>query len=167
MNNSVRIVSIREHPEYLEAGIDYFTAKWQIDRRIYADCISHSLTTSQPLPRWYLMMQHDQIIGCYGLITNDFISRQDLYPWLCALYVEKEFRGRQLGSSLLAHGRIEAARLGFAKLYLATDHVGYYEKYGWCFIGTGYHPWGESSRIYEQPTIIDNYPAAGPFVCTD
>ena len=102
------------------------------------------------------MLQRDAIIGGYGLITNDFISRQDLYPWLCALYVEKDFRGRRLGSRMLAHGRSEAARLGFATLYLATDHIGYYEQYGWTFIGNGYHPWGESSRIYEQQTIIEN-----------
>lgn len=156
MLDSIRLISIRDNPEFLEAGIDFFTAKWQIDRRIYADCISHSLTTPQPLPRWYLMLQQDRIIGCYGLITNDFISRQDLYPWLCALYVDKEFRGRKLGSQMLAHGRQEAARLGFSRLYLATDHVGYYEKYGWSYIGTGYHPWGDSSRIYEQQAIIES-----------
>lgn len=156
MTDSIRIVAIREQPDYLEAGIDYFSAKWQIDRRIYADCISHSLTTPQPLPRWYLMLQCDRIIGCYGLITNDFISRQDLYPWLCALYVDPDFRGAQLGSRLLTHGRQEAARLGFAQLYLATNHTCYYEKYGWSFIGTGYHPWGESSRIYRQETFIEN-----------
>lgn len=160
MNDAICIISIRDNPEFLETGIDYFTAKWQIDRRIYADCISHSLATPQPLPRWYLLMKNDTIIGCYGLITNDFISRQDLYPWLCALYVEKDFRGRQLGSQMLAHGRNEAARLGFANVYLATDHIDYYEKYGWSFIGTGFHPWGDSSRIYTHQAFIENHTVA-------
>jgi len=34
-------------------------------------------------------------------------------------------------------------------LYLSTGHVGYYEKYGFKYVCTGYHPWGESSRVYE------------------
>jgi len=34
-------------------------------------------------------------------------------------------------------------------LYLCTDHIGFYEKYGFKFIGTVYHPWGDNSRIYE------------------
>ena len=39
----------------------------------------------------------------------------------------------------------------YDRLYLCTDHTGFYERYGWKFIGTGYHPWGESSRIYISP----------------
>ena len=147
---SVKIIGIRENPEYLERGIDFFAAKWGIDRRIYEDSMSHSLTTPSTLPRWYLMLKESKIIGCYGLITNDFISRQDLYPWLCALYIEKEERGSGLGAQLLAHGRGEAHRLGFEKVYLCTDHNGFYEKYGWRHIGKGYHPWGEEAKIYES-----------------
>ncbi len=147
------IISIRENPNHLERGVDYFTAKWGIDRRIYLDCISNSITTDSPLPRWYLLMKQDEIIGCYGLITNDFISRQDLYPWLCALFVEGKERGNEYGKELLLHGRHEAALLGYKKIYLATDHISYYEKYSWYYIATGFHPWGAESRIYESNTI--------------
>ena len=33
-------------------------------------------------------------------------------------------------------------------MYLSTDHVGLYEKWGFRYIGQGYHPWNEESRIY-------------------
>jgi predicted N-acetyltransferase YhbS len=99
------------------------------------------------------MLRDDIVIGSYGLIVNDFISRQDLWPWLAALYIEEYERGKELGSYLLEHGRAEAAKLGFQILYLSTSHVGYYEKYGWRFIGYGYDVGGESTRIYEINTI--------------
>ena len=140
---------MRDNPEYLEIAVDYFSSKWRIARQIYFDCISHSLTTESPLPRWFLMLKGDIVIGCYGLITNDFISRQDLMPWLCALYVEKDFRGSKLGSKLLGHGIHETEKLGFKKAYISTDHTGYYEKYGWSYIGNGYGVSGEEARIYE------------------
>ena len=146
------IISIRENPEFLERGVDYLASKWGIPRDIYHDCIRNSLTTESPLPRWYLLLKNNAIIGSYGLITNDFISRQDLLPWLCALYIEEEHRGKQLGSMLLQHGVHEASKLGFKKLYLVTDHIGYYEKYGWVYIGVGYSVNGEATRIYEINT---------------
>lgn len=72
----------------------------------------------------------------------------DLYPWFCALYIEKEYRGNGYGALLLEQAKIDAKAGGFSHLYLCTVHIGYYEKYGFNYIGTGYHPWGESSRIY-------------------
>jgi GNAT superfamily N-acetyltransferase len=147
-----KIISVRENPEFLEKSIDYFTIKFGIERRIYEDCIKYSITTDSNMPRWYLMLLGDEIVGGYGLIANDFVSRQDLFPYFCALYVEEKYRGKELGAKLQLHGRKEANKLGFNKIYLCTDHIGYYEKYGWTHIGTGYHPWGEESRLYEIHT---------------
>ncbi|MBH1940286.1 GNAT family N-acetyltransferase [Mobilitalea sibirica] len=152
---SYEIIAVREKPEYLEKAVDYFSTKWGIERIIYEDCISNSLKTESKLPRWYLMLKDNQIIGSYGLITNDFVSRQDLSPYLCALYIEESERGKELGSQLLHHARFEAKKLGFSKVYLCTDHIGYYERYGWTYIGAGYHPWGEISRIYECDSLSE------------
>ena len=33
---------------------------------------------------------------------------------------------------------------------LSTDHAGLYEKWGFRYLGQGYHPWGAESRIYER-----------------
>lgn len=118
--------------------------------KVYEDCITHSITTDSPLPIWYLMEGSGEIIGCAGLISNDFISRMDLWPWICALYIEKSYHGRSLGKELILRAKADAESAGFNKVFLCTNHIGYYEKYGFTYIGDGYHPWGSISRIYES-----------------
>jgi len=148
----MKIISVKESPEYKNKAIKYFQDKWASKESlmVYEDCINNCIITSNPLPQWYLLEKNGIIIGCAGLITNDFISRMDLYPWLCALYIEESYRGNDYGSILLDKAKEDAKQLGFQSIYLCTDHVGYYEKYGFTYIGKDYHPWGESSRIYEK-----------------
>lgn len=148
----LRIECLRDKPEYAERAVDWFSSKWNIDREEYEKSIEECIKRTEKLPQWYLLMASDEIIGGCGLIQNDFVDRTDLFPYLCALFIEEKARGNALGSKLLDFVRMDAGLLGFNKIYLCTDHVGYYEKYGWHMIGTGYHNWGETSRIYEADT---------------
>lgn len=147
-----KIISLRNNPDHLQLFLDFFIRHWH-NEAVYRDCMTACLCSISPLPQWYLLVnQADEIIGGAGLITNDFISRMDLWPWLCALYIEEPYRGKAYGKELIEHVRKEAKRLGFDHLYLCTDHIGYYEKYGFQYFGDGHHPWGESSRIYHNST---------------
>lgn len=149
-----KIISIRNCPDYAERAIDWFHSKWGIDRKEYEKSIYDCISNGRGIPQWYLAIdEDDEIIGGCGLIQNDFVDRTDLFPYLCALFVEERARGNAIGSKLLEHARIDAGNLGFEKLYLCTDHTSYYEKYGWRYIAIGHHPWGETSRIYEAPAI--------------
>ncbi|MCL2254155.1 MAG: GNAT family N-acetyltransferase [Lachnospiraceae bacterium] len=149
----VQIIGLRECSEWLEHAADYFSSRWGIDRRLYHDSMNIGLTTGDSVPRWYLMLSGDEIIGGYGLIENDFMVRTDLCPWFCALYIEPAERGKGLGARLLKHGRYEAAKLGYGKVYLNTDHLGYYEKYDWRYIGDFPHQCGDDTRVYEADAI--------------
>lgn len=146
----MEIISIRERPEYKDTAIKYFQQSWDsVDPIIYQDSISHSIGARDSLPQWYLLEKSGEIIGCAGLITNDFISRVDLYPWICAVYIDEKHRGNAYSTLLLDKAKYDAKKAGFSYIYLSTSHVGYYEKYDFKYIGQGYHPWGEESRIYE------------------
>jgi GNAT superfamily N-acetyltransferase len=146
------IIAVRENPKYANQAAAYFSAAFGLPQRLYDDSIAHSLTTDSALPRWYLMLKGESVVGCYGLITNDFNSRQDLCPWLAALFVDETERGRGLGSNLLEHALSEAGKLGFPTVYLTTDLIGYYEKYGWKHIGSAYGITNES-RVYAHETL--------------
>jgi N-acetylglutamate synthase-like GNAT family acetyltransferase len=144
-----KIISIRENPKYAKVGIKYFQQKWRaLSEMIFEDCIKSCLKSKSKLPQWYLLLNYDKIIGCAGLIPNDFLSRMDLYPWLCSLYVEENFRGNSYGKLLIDRAKSDAKKLGFENLYLCTDLIGFYEKYGFKFIAEAHQVGGEKTKVY-------------------
>lgn len=153
----MNIISIRENPEYKEKAIEYFQKWWPtVSPLLYRDCIVNCIDAEQPLPQWYLLELENEIIGGAGLITNDFISRMDLYPWLCALYIDEKYRGNNYAQFLIEKAKIDALKFGFNQLNLCTYHLNYYEKFGFEYIGQGYHPWNGESRIYQIKLKLKN-----------
>jgi N-acetylglutamate synthase-like GNAT family acetyltransferase len=148
----IEIVNVKEYPGGIEEAVRYIHGKWGSAENydFYYDAVLHSSEPGKALPKFFLLLKDGRITGCYGLITNDFVSRHDLYPWFACLYVEEEERGQQLGRLMMEHAAKEAGESGFSMMYLVTDHEGYYEKYGWRRIEDGYDHKGTSARIYEM-----------------
>jgi len=152
MNRSINV--LREHSKYLEKGIRFFHTTWGNDKNFnfYEDCILHSLSDASALPAFYLMIEDDEIIASYALLTNDLISRQDLWPWLACLFVISSHRGQGIARQLLDHAINECKHKGFPYVYLSTDLDGFYEHLDWDHYTDGFNPFGEQYKIYRKKT---------------
>ena len=151
-NTQITVKSVRDFPDEWEVFYSYIASKWtdKEGKALYDDCIFHALKAEFFLPNWFLAFEGNEIVGCAGLITNDFISRMDLMPLLCALYVNEDKRKRGIAGMLISAVREYAKKNGMKYVYLATDHTAFYERYGGIYMGEGVHPWKETSRIYRM-----------------
>lgn len=151
---SIEIIELSQRMDLLNDGIEYFWNCWGNDSnyQFYKNCIENSLDNQNPLPKFYLGLIENKIVGSYALLTNDIISRQDLMPWFACLYVNEEHRNKGFAAQLIQHGLSETHHKGFEKLYLSTHLISFYEKMGWKHIANGYHVDDSEIKIYEKPT---------------
>lgn len=153
----MEILNIQERSDLFEESVKVFWEQWgnETNYDFYEDCMRHSSTEMDAIPRFYIAVDDNEIIGTYALLRNDINSRQDLFPWLACLYVKPTYRGRLIGEILLEHGLNVTAKLGYKKLYLSSDLEGYYEKYGWVNSAVTYGPFGGSIKVYEKMTRLN------------
>ena len=151
----MEIIEISKRPDLIAKGVEYYIEKWATNTNytFYQDCILNSLNPAILLPKFYLLLEQNHIIGSYALLRNDFVSRQDLSPWFACLYVNAEYRNKGLAELLLNHGVQEANSKGFETIYLITDLVNYYERKNWNYLGVGYGITGSEIKIYAKSTF--------------
>lgn len=102
----------------------------------FASIVGHSQTPGA-LPITFIAAEGEMLLGTVGLWRCDLISRQDLYPWMAALYVAPEARGRGLAGKLQQHVIGYARTQGYSELFLYSACRDFYERFGWQYIGEG------------------------------
>ena len=142
-----KIITLREQPEIKDAAAQWFSSKWGVPKEAYLECMEDYLSGKTEYG-WYLCLDGDKIIGGMGVIENDFHERKDLAPNVCAVYTEPDYRGKGIAGRLLDFTVDEMKSKHITPIYLITDHVGFYERYGWkfyCMVQGSDH---EPSRMY-------------------
>ena len=130
--NEYDFITLRERKELEDAAAEWFHSKWGVPKEAYVECMDEYLSEKTELG-WYLCLDGERIIGGLGVIENDFHDRKDLTPNVCAVYTEEDCRCRGVAGRLLNMAVEDLRSKGIAPVYLLTDHIGFYERYGWEF----------------------------------
>lgn len=102
------------------------------------------------LPLTFIALLDNELVGTVGLWRSDLMSRQDLYPWLSALFVKENYRGRKIGQELQYFLVNYCREAGFNELFLYSDISDYYEKTDWKYLEDGVEYSGEYLKIYKK-----------------
>ena len=126
-------ITLRDRPDLRNDAAEWFHGKWGVPAEAYLSCMNDYLDHKTEYG-WYLCLDGDRIIAGMGVIENDFHDRKDLAPNVCAVYTEEKYRGRGIAGKLLNMTVEDLRSKGITPVYLVSDHVGFYEKYGWEFL---------------------------------
>ncbi len=100
----------------------------------------------------FIMADGEQLVSFCTLTQRDCIKDDALFPWIGFVFTAPEYRGNRYSGKIITYACDEAKKMGYQKVYLATDHVGLYEKYGFTYLESRTDIYGEESRIYCKNT---------------
>ena len=129
----LRYIELLERPELKASAAAWFHSKWGVPQEAYLECMEAYLDEKTEYG-WYLCLDDDQIVGGLGVIENDFHDRKDLSPNVCAVFTDESYRKQGIAGNLLNMVVDDLRSKGITPVYLVTDHIGFYERYGWEFL---------------------------------
>lgn len=130
---NLQYITLREQPALRDAAANWFYTKWGVPTEAYLECMNAYLQGKTEYG-WYLCLDGGQIVGGLGVIENDFHNRKDLTPNVCAVYTEATHRCRGIAGKLLNMAVEDQRSKGISPVYLITNHINFYEQYGWDFL---------------------------------
>ena len=95
----------------------------------------------------FMLTEGKKLISFCTLAEKDEIPI-DLTPWIGFVYTFPNYRGNRRAGELLEYAENLAKKGGAKNVYISTDHIGLYEKYGYEFFETAKTKDGGDSRIY-------------------
>ena len=99
--------------------------------------------------RLLLGMEGEKLAAFCTLADRDEVD-SPLTPWIGFVYTFPEFRGQRRSGVLIDRACELAWRDGFTSVYISTNEVGLYEKYGFAFLCEDRNRWGGITRIYRR-----------------
>lgn len=95
----------------------------------------------------FLLMDGENLVSFLTLTKQDVIRDESMFPWIGFVYTVPEYRGNRYCKKLIDYAENVAKQKGYDKVYIATDHIGLYEKFGYEYSENRVGYWGDESRV--------------------
>ncbi|MCM1164384.1 MAG: GNAT family N-acetyltransferase [Lachnospiraceae bacterium] len=95
-----------------------------------------------------LLTDGDRLVSFVTFAHRDCVDDRSLYPWIGFVYTFPEYRGHRYVGRLIERCEEIAREHSVENVYICTDHIGLYEKYGYSYLESRVDIYGGDSRIY-------------------
>lgn len=115
-------------------------------------------TFQKELGKWTLLLltEGEMLVSFVTFAERDSINDESLTPWVGFVYTFPEYRGHRYVGKLIARCEEIASERHLSRVYICTDHVGLYEKYGYAYLESRDDIYGGVSRIYFKNISQEN-----------
>lgn len=117
--------------EYVKlCNLEWGTKKSLLEMNLYIEKKVNKILEDDKVISVQALVNNDELIGFISLFKYDGDERRDLTPWYATMFVKDKYRNK--GYSKILNDAIikKAKELNYSKVYLKSNLVNYYEKFG-------------------------------------
>ena len=101
----------------------------------------------------FAAVEDGEIIGFCTFLETDYYPENRYSPWISSIFVDEKFRGNKISFRLIEN-TIEYAKMqSFKKVYIPSDMIGFYEKFGFIKIDELVNYGGDTDNIFVKEIL--------------
>jgi len=98
----------------------------------------------------FAAIEDEHVIGYCTLLKEDYYPENRYSPWISSVFVDEAYRGRRVSQKLIGAAEKYAKSIGIDTVYIPSDRIGFYEKYGYEKIDTLQNYDGDYDSIFAK-----------------
>jgi ribosomal protein S18 acetylase RimI-like enzyme len=100
--------------------------------------------------RVFVAIEDANIAGYCTFVKNDCIPDVEYTPYISCIFVGEKYRGKRLSEKMILTLMEYAKKLKFDEIYIVSNHINLYEKYGFIKIDEKIDYWNNIEKIYKR-----------------
>ncbi len=104
----------------------------------------------QDWERVVVAIDNNSIVGFCTVTKEDCLPNTTYSPYIGFMFVDENYRGNRISEKLIFNAISYIKELNFEKVYLISDHINLYEKYGFIKIDEQIDSAGNSQTIFAK-----------------
>lgn len=131
----MKIINIKNKSEYLKEYFTLCNLEWgepvnENDMEEYLAMKQEKVLNGDKFISILGLVENNCLLGFIALFKYEDGQDRKLTPWYASMYVKKEYRGNGYSKILNDALLEECKKLGYEKIYLKSELINYYEKFG-------------------------------------
>lgn len=136
----MKIFDLKNKQEYLKEVMELEFKEWssasisEMDEKVKKKIDKYFEYVDDKYFCKLILLDEENLVGFISIFPQDGDFEKELSPWYATMYVKKEYRGRCYSKVLNDAILEETRKRGIETIYLKTELINYYEKFGAVYI---------------------------------
>lgn len=145
---SIEVLRIERDSSYWKKLIEFAeNCSWEAGKHL-ADIMRNN-----EFKEWesvFAALANSEIVGFCTFLKTDYYPENRYSPWISTIFVSESFRGRRVSQKMIESVMKYAKKVGFSKVFIPSDIIGLYEKYGFVKIDELLNYGGDVDNIFAK-----------------